>query len=180
MIVNLVHVLLHLAGQRGRDSAAAGLALQMSSVGVELGLEIDQHRAASGKFFLGNGLLKFCVALAHPGLKRGAIEPFPGDRKLVDKRQMKIAQAFNARVTSGFAESRGAASAEENCDGAKRGTSNDKMHQAGFHRARGLVRFSILRPPAPLCQGGRSPRCLPLLKGSLQRCGIIQQNPFNH
>src|SRR5579884_1613357 len=117
MIVNLVHVLLHLARQRGRDSAAGGLALQMSSVGVELGLEIDQHRTTSRKFFVGNRLLKFCVALVHPGLKRSAIEPFPGDRELIDKRQMKIAEAFDARVAAGLAESRGAATAEEYCDG---------------------------------------------------------------
>src|SRR4029077_924750 len=96
----------------------AGFASQMRCIGVELAFEIDQDWAARGEFFIGNSLLKFCIALAYLGVERGGIEAFSGYGKLVDKREFKISQAFNLRVASSLAESRSTTT----CDGNGRST----------------------------------------------------------
>jgi hypothetical protein len=119
MIVNLVNVFLHFACQRWSDFAAAGFASQMRCISIELPLEIDQDWPTRREFVIGNGLLKLCVAFVHFGVKRRGVKMFARHSELLDKCEFKISQAFDLRVASRFAESRGTATRDGNRRSAK-------------------------------------------------------------
>jgi hypothetical protein len=125
MIVNLICVFLHLACQRRSDFSPAGFASQMRCIGVELPLEIDQGWATGREFLIGDCLLELGVSLVDFGVEGGGIETFSGYGKLVDKREFKISQAFDSRVASGFAESRGTTTRDKDCDSAEKHVSNN-------------------------------------------------------
>src|ERR1041384_4722077 len=114
MIVNFVHVLLHLAGQRGSHFAAARLASQMSSISVELRFEIDKYGAPRSKFIVGNGLLKLSVAFVDARVESGRIEMFSWHGEFVDEPELKIPEALNLCVASAFYECRSATAGKEN------------------------------------------------------------------
>jgi hypothetical protein len=124
MIVNLVDVLFHFAGQRWSDFAAAGFAFYMRSISVELRFKIDKHRTTRREFVIGNSLLKFCVALIHFGVERGGVKFLPGYGKLVDERQVKTAEAFYGGIASAFRERRGAAARNEDRGSAEKNISS--------------------------------------------------------
>jgi hypothetical protein len=67
-----------------------------------------------------NGLLKFRIAFVYLGVERGSIEAFAGYGELVDKCEFKISQAFDARITSAFTESRSATTRDGNGRSAKK------------------------------------------------------------
>src|ERR1051325_258487 len=87
----------------------------MRSVGIELCFEIDEYRAARCKFLIGDGLLKFCIAFVYLGVERGSINFFSGHCKLVNKCEMKTAEAFDGGIASGFRKRRSAAARNEDC-----------------------------------------------------------------
>ncbi len=128
MIVNLVDVFLHLACQRWSDFAAAGFASQMCRIGLELGLA---RSCSTGRravnFSFGDGLLKFCVAFVHLGVERGGVETFAGHGELVDKRELKTAQAFDPSIASGLMDSRSAATRDGDCGSAEERVSNNEI-----------------------------------------------------
>src|SRR4029077_1047633 len=109
MIVSLVDVVLHLRCQCWRDFTAAGFTLQMRSISVELSLQIDEDRTTRGEFLIGDGLLKFCVAFVHLRVERSGIELFARHSEFVNESKLKIAQAFDGGIASGFGKRRGAA-----------------------------------------------------------------------
>ena len=78
MIVGFVNVLFHFAGQRWSDFAAAGFAFYVRSISVEYRFEIDKHRTTRGEFIIGDGLLKFRVALVDFGVECGGVKFLPG------------------------------------------------------------------------------------------------------
>jgi len=126
MIVGLVNVLLHLAGERWSDLAMAGFAFYMRSICVELRFKIDKHRTTRGEFIIGDRLLKFRVALVHFGVECGGVKFLPGHRKLVDERQVKTAKAFYGRIASAFRERRRAATRNEDRGGTEQNISRHK------------------------------------------------------
>src|SRR5262249_32688666 len=139
-----------LAGQRGSNFAAAGFAFYMRSISVELRFKIDEHRTARGEFVIGDGLLKFRVALVDFGIECGGVKFFPGYRKLVDERQVKIAQALYGGIASAFRKSRGAATRNEDRGGAEENISRHKrrIHMRSF-------KSPILRGLASRCQDSK-------------------------
>src|SRR6476620_6297374 len=104
----------------------------MRSISVELCLKIDKHRTTRGEFLIGDGLLKFCVAFVHLGVERRGVKFLPRYGKLVDKREMKIAETLDGSIASGFRERRGAATRNEDCGGTEE---NISRHKRRFHMA---------------------------------------------
>src|SRR4029077_20499686 len=136
MIVSLVDVVLHLGCQCWSDLTAAGFTLQMGSISVELSFQIDEDRTTRGKFLIGDGLLKFCVAFIHLRVERSGFKFFARHSKLVNKGQLKIAQAFDRGIASGFGKRRGAATSNEDCDGKEQNISRHKrrIHMGSLSR----------------------------------------------
>src|SRR5262245_20699255 len=87
----------------------------MRSVSIELRFKINQHRTTRCEFLIGDGLLKFCVAFVHLGVKCGGVKFLPGHCKLIDEREMKITEAFDGGIASCFGKSRGAATRYKHC-----------------------------------------------------------------
>ena len=104
----------------------------MRSISVELSFEIDEDRTARGEFLIGDGLLKLCVAFVHFRGERSGVEFFARHSKLVDKGKLKIAQAFDRGIASGFGERRGAATRNEDCGGTEE---NISRHKRRIHMA---------------------------------------------
>src|SRR5882724_11635106 len=104
----------------------------MRSISVELSFEIEEDRTTCGEFLIGDGLLKLCVAFVHFRGERSSVEFFTGHSKLVDKGELKIAQAFDGGIASGFRESRGAATRNEDCGGTEE---NISRHKRRVHMA---------------------------------------------
>src|SRR5882757_9542746 len=104
----------------------------MRSISVELRLKIDKHRTTRGELLIGDGLLKFCIAFVHLGVECGGVKFLSGYGKLIDEREVKAAKAFDGGVASGFRESCGAATRNENCGGIEESISRDKcrIHMA--------------------------------------------------
>src|SRR4029077_11084646 len=127
MIVSLVDVVLHLGCQCWSDFTVAGFALEMRSVSVELSFQIDEDRTTRSEFFIGDGLLKFCVAFVHLRVERSCVEFFARHGKLVNKGQLKIAQTFDRGIASGFGKRRGAATSNEDCDRKEQNISRQKL-----------------------------------------------------
>src|SRR5262245_11295330 len=98
----------------------------MRSVSIELRLKIDEHRTPRCEFLIGDGLLKFCVAFVYFGVERAGVKFLPGYGKLVDEREMKIPQALNRGIASGFGESSGAATRNEDCGHTKQNISRKR------------------------------------------------------
>src|SRR5262245_34685562 len=126
MIVSFVDVVLHLGCQRWSDFTAAVFTSQMRSVSIELSLQIDEHRTTRGEFLIGDGLLKFCVPFVHLRVKCSGVEFFARHSKLVDKGELKIAQAFDRGVASAFRESRRAATRNEKYGNVEQDISNKR------------------------------------------------------
>jgi hypothetical protein len=77
---------------------------------------------------------------------------FAGHGELVDKRELKTAQAFDPRIASGFTESRSAATRDSDCGSAEERVSNNEiLGGIWIHKAQ-IVRLSILRQLASPCQ----------------------------
>ena len=74
----------------------------MRSISVELSLEIDENRTTRGEFLIGDGLLKLCVAFVHFRGERSSVEFFTRLSKLVNKGELKIAEAFDGGIASGL------------------------------------------------------------------------------
>jgi len=127
MIVSLVDVVLHLGRQRWSDFTAAGFTAPMRSVGIELSFEVNEHRTTRGEFLIGDGLLKFCVAFVHLRVECSGIEFFARHSNLVDKGELKIAEAFDRGIASGFCEGHRAATRNEHCGYTKRNISSDSV-----------------------------------------------------
>src|SRR6476620_11381373 len=104
----------------------------MLSISIELRLKIDKHRTTRGEFLIGDGLLKFCVAFVHLGVERRGVKFLPGYRKLINEREVKIAEAFDGSVASGFRERRGAATRNEDCGDTEE---NISRHKRRIHMA---------------------------------------------
>src|SRR5262249_45825643 len=100
MMVNFVDVFFHLNCQCGSDFAAAGLALQMCCIGLELRIEIVEHGTTPREFLIVDNPLKFCVAFIHFGFECGGVETFFEHGKLVDKIELEITETFNPHVVS--------------------------------------------------------------------------------
>jgi hypothetical protein len=126
MIVDFVDVFLHFARQRWSDFPAAGFAFLMRSISVELRFKIDKHRATRSEFFVGDGLLKFCVTFVHFGVECSGVELFARHSEFVNERKIKTAEAFDSSVTSGFSERRGAATGHDYCGGTEGNVSRNK------------------------------------------------------
>src|SRR5262249_23875788 len=150
MIVGLVDVLFHFACQRWSDLATACFAFYMRSISLELRFKIDKHRTARGEFIVGDGLLKFRVALVHFGVECGGVKFLPGHRKLVDEREVKTAKALNGGIASGFRKSRGAATRNEDRGGIEEKISR---HKRRIHM--GSFKWPILRRAASRCQDSK-------------------------
>src|SRR6478735_2912245 len=104
----------------------------MRSISIELRFKIDKHRASRGEFLVGNGLLKFCVAFIDLGVESGGVKFLPRNSKLVDKREVKTAKAFDGGVASAFREGRSAATGDED-----RGSTEENIarHKGRIHMA---------------------------------------------
>src|SRR3954451_12258789 len=106
----------------------------MRSISVELRFEIHKHRTTRGEFFIGNGLLKFCVAFIDLGVERGGVKFLARHGKLVDEREVKTAEALNGRVASAFRERRCAATRNENRGGTEENISgSNKLRSISLH-----------------------------------------------
>jgi hypothetical protein len=132
MIVSLIDVVLHLGCQRWSDFTAASFTSQMRSVSIELSFQIDEDWTTRGEFLIGDGLLKFRVAFVDLRVGRCRVEFFAWHSKLVDKGKLKIAQAFDGGIASGFCERRGAATRNEYCGDTEENISRNKRR---IHRA---------------------------------------------
>src|SRR6476661_3227168 len=98
----------------------------MRSISVELRFEIDKHRTTRGEFIIGDGLLKFRVALVHFGVEFGGVKFLPGHGKFVDERQVKTAEALYGSVASAFRERRGTATRNQDRGGTEENISRHK------------------------------------------------------
>src|SRR4026209_973150 len=87
----------------------------MRSISVELRFKINKHRTTRSEFLIGDGLLKFSVALVHFGVECRGVKFLSGYGKLVDEREVETAEAFDGSIASGFRERRGAATRNEDC-----------------------------------------------------------------
>src|SRR5205823_13750683 len=104
----------------------------MRSMSVELSFQIPEDRTTRGEFLIGDGLLKFCVALVHLRVERSGVEFFASHSKLVDKGKLKTAQAFDRGIASGFRERSGAATGNGDCGGKEE---NISRHKRRIHMA---------------------------------------------
>src|SRR6266487_3968762 len=98
----------------------------MRSISVELSFEIDEDRTTRSEFLIGDGLLKFCVAFVHLRVERSGVKFFARHSKLVDKGKLKIAQAFDRGIASGFSKRRCATTRDEKYSGAEENISRNK------------------------------------------------------
>src|SRR4029077_3424627 len=104
----------------------------MCSISVELSFQIDEDRTTRGEFLIGDGLLKFCVAFVHLRVERSGIELFARHSEFVNESKLKIAQAFDGGIASGFGKRRGAATRNEDCGGTEE---NISRHKRRIHMA---------------------------------------------
>src|SRR5215216_7454845 len=98
----------------------------MRSISIELCFKIDKHRTTRSELIIGNGLLKFCVAFVHLRVECSGVEFFARHSELVDKGKLKVAQAFDGSIASGFRERCGAATRHEDCGGTEESISRNK------------------------------------------------------
>src|SRR5436190_22743456 len=104
----------------------------MRSISVELRFKIDKHRTTRGEFLIGDGLLKFGIALVDLGVECGGVKFFSGYGELVDEGEVKTGEALDGSIDSGFCERCRAATGNEERGGTDK---NISRHKHRIHTA---------------------------------------------